>query len=54
MSVISTGARRKPARSLESAEAAADDDDPVGAHDATPATRRAAAISLWSALSAAR
>ena len=39
----------QPARGLESAEAAADDDDPVGAHDIT-----AVAIVLLSALSAAR
>jgi hypothetical protein len=32
------GRALQPARRLETAEAAADDDDAVGAHDATPAT----------------
>jgi hypothetical protein len=54
MSVISTGRAPQPARRLETAEAAADDDDAVGAHDATPATGWAVAISVWSALSASR
>jgi hypothetical protein len=45
------GRAPQPARRLEIAEAAADDDDAVGAHD-TAATGWAVAISLWSALSA--
>jgi len=48
------GCGPQPACRLESAEAAADDDDPVVAHDTTSATCRGAAISPWSAFSAAR
>jgi hypothetical protein len=45
------GRAPQPARRLETAEVAADDDNAVGAHDATPATGWAVAISLSTALS---